>query len=187
MSNCNTVFEYLRQGFIHVIPLGFDHILFVICIFLLNSNIKSIIIQCSIFTVAHSLTLALSACNLILPNSNIIEPLIALTILYAAVENILNHKLNKARMVVLFFFGLIHGMGFSFAFKELDLSSSQFYLSLIFFNVGVELGQLLIVVLIYFLISKWLKDKSWYNKRIVYPISTIIACIAMNWFIIRIL
>ena len=178
--------EYFQQGFTHVIPLGFDHILFILSIFLLNSDLRPVIIQCTVFTVAHSLTLGLTAAGLIMPDSKIIEPLIALSILFTSIENIIHHKINPWRLIIIFGFGLIHGMGFANALKEIGSSDSSFITSLLFFNIGVEFGQIAIICLAYFLISKWFSKKSWYNERIVYPFSCIIGCIALYWIIERI-
>lgn len=181
------IVHYLQIGFTHVIPLGFDHILFILCLFFLNSKIKSVVIQCSVFTIAHSLSLGLAAAGLIIPNAIIIEPLIAISILFTAIENIVSTKVNPFRLLLIFLFGLIHGMGFATALKEIGIPKEQFMSSLVSFNFGVELGQLTIIVSAYFLVSKWFKDKIWYKERVVYPISSIIGCIALYWTIQRIL
>ena len=190
MSNCSyfeNIVLYIQLGFTHVIPLGFDHILFILTLFFLNSKIKSVVIQCSVFTIAHSLSLGLAASGLIMPNAAFIEPLIALSILFTAIENIVSTKVNPFRLLIIFAFGLIHGLGFATALKEIGIPKEQFISSLLSFNFGVELGQIVVIFSAYFLISKWFKDKVWYNERIVYPISCIIGCIALYWTIERIL
>ena len=181
------IIQYLKLGFAHVIPLGFDHILFIVTLFFLSSKIKSIVIQCSVFTIAHSASLALTVLGYIIPNTNFIEVLISLSILFTAIENIVSKKLNSWRIVVIFCFGLIHGMGFANALNIFGLPKDQFVTSLISFNIGVELGQITIILTTYFLISKWFSEKSWYKERVVYPISSIIGCIALYWTIQRIL
>jgi len=178
--------QYFQLGFTHVIPLGFDHILFILSIFFLNSNVKSVIIQCSVFTFAHSLSLGLAASGYILPDAKIIEPLIAISILITSIENIVHDKINSWRLLIIFLFGLIHGMGFANALKEIGLPDNHFITSLLFFNLGVEAGQVTIILAAYYMISKWFCEKSWYKKRLVYPISTTIACIALYWTIERI-
>ncbi len=178
--------QYLSLGFTHVIPYGFDHVLFILSIFFLNSNLKSVIIQCSVFTIAHSITLALAASGHIIPNSKIIEPLIALSILFTSVENIIHSKMNAWRLIVVFLFGLIHGMGFANALQDIGISQNHFISALLFFNVGVEFGQIIVIFLAYFLISKWFSSKSWYKEWVVYPISSVIGCIALYWTIERI-
>lgn len=187
MSFSEISIEYLKQGFTHVIPLGFDHILFILSIFLLNSNLRSVIIQCSVFTLAHSLTLGLTAVGFIIPNSNVIEPLIALSILFTSIENIIHNKINPWRMIIIFVFGLIHGMGFANALNEIGLSQTHFISSLLFFNIGVEAGQIAIIGLAYFLISKPFSKKEWYFSRVVYPLTSAIGCVALYWTIERIL
>lgn len=187
MNTFQLIKEYLSLGFTHVIPLGFDHILFILSLFFMNSSMKSVVLQCAVFTFAHSLSLGVAAAGYIIPNSNVVEPLIALSILYAAVSNIIQHKLNSFRLLVVFLFGCIHGLGFASALQENGLSPLSFLTSLLAFNVGVELGQLLIIVLAYFAIARWFQNKVWYQARVVYPISSVIACIAFYWTIQRIL
>ena len=181
------ILQYLKLGFSHVIPLGFDHILFILTLFFLSSKMKTVVLQCSVFTVAHSLSLGLCASGFIMPNSNIIEPLIALSILFTAIENIVQDKINPWRIGIIFGFGLIHGMGFANALSAIGLPKNQFLTSLLSFNLGVEIGQISIIFSAYFLISKWFSDKIWYKNRIVYPISSLIACVALYWTIERIL
>lgn len=179
--------EFLEQGFMHVLPLGFDHILFVISLFFLNSRLKSVIAQCSIFTIAHSITLFLSASKIILPNSAIIEPIIALSIVFVSLENIFTKHVSKWRMGLIFIFGLIHGMGFASALLELGIPKDSFIKSLLAFNIGVEVAQIFIIFFLYFMIGKWLVNKRWYSTKIVYPVSTVIASIAIYWTIMRVL
>jgi len=177
--------SYFQLGFNHVLPFGFDHILFILSLFFFNSNFKSVIIQCSIFTIAHSITLALATLNFISPNPNIIEPLIAVSILFTSVENIIHDKINIWRLFIIFGFGLIHGLGFANTLHEIGLPQIDFISSLLFFNLGVEFGQITIICLAYFSISKWFKEKEWYKEKIVYPISCIIGCISFYWTIER--
>ena len=187
MPYFETLSTYLQLGFTHVIPLGFDHILFILTLFFLSSNTKTVLIQCSVFTLAHSLSLGLAAAGWIVPNSNIVEPLIAISILFTAIENIVHDKINPWRIALIFGFGLIHGLGFANALKEIGLPKNQFLSSLLSFNIGVELGQITIILAAYFLVSQWFSDKIWYKERIVYPISSIIACVALYWTIERII
>lgn len=179
--------DYLYLGYTHVLPYGFDHILFILGIFLLNSELKSVIIQCSVFTLAHSGTLALTATGCIMPEPRIIETLIALSILFVAIENIVHNKINSWRLLIIFLFGLLHGMGFANALREIGLSHTHFMLSLVSFNLGVEFGQITTILLAYFLVARWFGQKDWYNRRIVYPASGLIGCIAMYWTLERIL
>ena len=182
-----TLILYLKLGYTHVIPLGFDHILFILTLFFLNSKLKTVVLQCSVFTLAHSLTLGLVAFGLFMPNVKIIEVIIALSILFTAVENIVTNTINPFRLLIVFAFGLVHGMGFANALLETGLPKEQFISSLLSFNFGVELGQLVVIVSAYFLVSKWFSNKVWYKERIIYPISVIIGCVAFYWTIERVL
>jgi len=181
-----TIQQYLVLGFTHVLPYGYDHLLFILCIYFLNSNLKSVVIQCSVFTLAHSISLGIAAAGFVVENSAFIEPLIALSILFTSIENIINIKENRYRLLILFAFGLIHGLGFATSLKEIGIPNEQFITALLSFNFGVELGQISILLLAYILISKWFVHQPWYKERIVYPISCVIGCIALYWTIERI-
>jgi len=132
---------YLKLGFRHIIPGGIDHILFVSALCLLSNKIKTILWQATAFTVAHSVTLALSLKNVISVPSAITEPIIAMSIGFVAIENILFSELKAWRILIVFMFGLVHGMGFASALNEIGLPPNKFYTSIIAFNGGVELGH----------------------------------------------
>jgi HupE / UreJ protein len=185
LSRTDVALVYLKLGFTHIVPLGLDHILFVISIFLLNPKLKIVIWQATAFTVAHSITLGLAMYQIITPPTYIIEPVIALSIMFVAIENIITDKLKSTRIFIVFIFGLIHGMGFASALTELGLPQNQFFTSLITFNVGVELGQISIILIAWFLVGKWFAQKAWYRSRIVIPISVIIAAMGLYWTIER--
>ena len=186
ISKGEVFWKYMLIGYEHIIPLGFDHILFILCVFFLNTNIKQIILQASMFTLAHSITLGLAMYGLINPPANIIEPLIAISIVFHAIENIYSTKVKPWRMVMVFLFGLVHGMGFAGALSGLGMPQYAFATALISFNVGVELGQITIILAMYFLVAKMFSHKVWYRKNIVIPSSIIIALVASYWTIERI-
>lgn len=186
MSKGDAATLYLKLGFQHILPLGFDHILFVLSLFLLSPKLKPIMWQSLAFTVAHSVTLGLAMYNVIKPSSKIVEPLIALSIMYVALENIFSPKLKASRIGVVFLFGLVHGMGFAGALQQLGLPKTSYLSSLIMFNVGVELGQLTVILAAWFLVGKWLGDKPIYRKAVVIPLSILIAVIAGFWTVQRI-
>lgn len=180
------VWFYLVLGFKHIIPAGIDHILFVISLCLLSTNIKTIFWQATAFTVAHSITLALSMKNMIVAPGAVVEPIIALSIVFVAIENMLLTKLKPWRIAVVFLFGLIHGMGFASALNEIGLPAGKFFTSVIAFNAGVELGQITVIALMFACIIIPLRNKRWYRLRVVYPLSAIIALIAAYWTIERV-
>jgi len=178
---------YLVLGFKHILPLGFDHILFVLSLFLLSPKLKTVVVQSTAFTIAHSVTLILAAYHIITPPSRIIEPLIALSIVYVALENILSPRLKPSRIAVVFLFGLVHGLGFAGALAEMGLPKQAYLLSLVSFNVGVELGQLTIILLAWLLVARRFSEPLQYRKRIVIPASLVIAMIAGYWTVERVL
>ncbi len=185
MSKTNVGWMYLRLGFTHILPLGLDHILFVLSIFLLSSRLSTVLWQATAFTVAHSITLGLAMYGYIRPLPAVIEPVIALSIFFVAVENILVQKLKPGRLAVVFLFGLVHGMGFASALTELGLPPSDYLLSLLSFNAGVELGQVSVILAAYLLVGRWFSEKPWYRNRVVTPASLMIALIAIYWTVER--
>ena len=186
LSQADAVWIYLKLGFEHIIPLGLDHILFVLSIFLLEPRLKSVLVQATAFTVAHSITLGLAMYGLISPPPDIIEPIIALSILFVAIENILVSKLNPWRVAIVFGFGLVHGMGFASVLTGLGLPRRLFLESLLAFNVGVELGQVAVILLAWGLVGYWFGRKPWYKQRVVVPASVVIGLIAAYWTVERV-
>ena len=180
------VWFYIKLGFTHIAPYGIDHILFVAGLCLLSTEIKTIFWQATAFTVAHSITLGLSMKNIIIAPGNIVEPIIALSIVFVAIENMLLAKLKPWRIMLVFVFGLIHGLGFASVLNEIGLPPDKFYTSVIAFNVGVELGQIAVIAAIFAFIILPLRNRTWYRSRIVVPISALIACIAFYWTIQRV-
>jgi len=187
MSKSHAALVYLGLGYKHILPLGFDHILFILSLFLLSPKLKPLLWQASAFTIAHSVTLGLTMYHVITPPSKIIEPVIALSIMYVALENIFSPKLKRSRIGVVFIFGLVHGMGFAGALGHLGLPKDAYLVCLVMFNLGVELGQLTVILLAYFLLAKWFGDKPYYRKGMIIPLSGIIAVIATYWTIQRLL
>src|SRR5260221_3794410 len=155
---------YLKLGFTHILPNGYDHVLFILGLFLLSPRLKPLLLQATAFTVAHCITLGLAMSEKINPVPSITEPLIALSIAFVAAENILLSELKWWRIVIVFCFGLIHGCGFATALQEMGLPDKDFFLSLISFNAGVELGQIAVIVTAYLLIGKWFGEKVWYKN-----------------------
>jgi hydrogenase/urease accessory protein HupE len=175
------VLSYIFIGFEHIVPMGTDHILFIIGIFLLSTRMKPLLWQVTMFTVAHTLTLALSMKGYINLPSNIVEPLIALSIAYVGIENIFAHSLHRSRLVLVFLFGLLHGMGFAGVLTEFGMPPNAFATALISFNVGVELGQIAVIILMYLLVGLWFRAKPWYHQRITVPASLVISVIGLYW------
>ena len=186
MSKTDTAFLYIQLGYKHILPLGFDHILFILSLFLLSPKLKPVLWQATAFTIAHSVTLGLAMYHVITPPSHLIEPLIALSIMYVALENILSPRLRPTRIGVVFLFGLIHGLGFAGALSQMGLPQNAYLLSLVMFNIGVELGQLTVILFAYYLLAKRYGEKKYYRTRFVIPLSLIITSISGFWAIQRI-
>jgi len=172
--------RYLVIGFQHILPLGTDHILFIVGLFLLSSRVAPLLLQITAFTVAHTLSLALSMLDVIRLSPSVVEPLIALSIVYVAIENILTNRIRTWRIAIVFAFGLLHGLGFAGLLQDIGVAPGRFMTSLIAFNVGVEFGQLAVVA-ICFLAVAWWAQRTWYRSRIVIPASSAIALIGAFW------
>jgi hypothetical protein len=181
----STFYSFTRQGFVHVLPLGLDHILFVLGLFFLSRKWKPILYQVSVFTVAHTITLGLATLELISAPSHVVEPIIAASIAVVALENIFFPNYRHSRLFIVFFFGLIHGLGFAGALSAFDLDPTSLVIGLLGFNVGVEFGQLAVITIVFFL-TFWLKDETKYRKIAVVPCSILIALMGIYWTIERI-
>ena len=186
LSRTAVFWTYLQLGFTHILPLGLDHILFVLSLYILEPRLKPVLMQATAFTVAHSITLGLAMYGFIRPPSAIIEPIIALSILFVAIENIITDRLNPWRLAIVFGFGLVHGMGFASALTGLGLPQKDYFGSLISFNVGVELGQVSVILLCWALVGRWAAHKTWYKQRVVIPVSVVIGLVAAYWTVERV-
>lgn len=179
------VADYIVIGFEHIIPKGLDHILFVIGLFLLSTKLAPLLWQVTSFTIAHTITLALGMLGLVTIPAYIVEPLIAASIVYICVENLFMDRLSRWRPFVIFAFGLLHGLGFASVLTDIGLSQSHFVAGLIAFNVGVELGQLSVILLCFLAVGFWFRSKAWYRPAIIVPGSIIIAAIGAYWLLER--
>ena len=184
-SRWTVVLTYLKLGFTHILPKGLDHILFVIGIFLLSTRMRPIVAQVTTFTVAHTITLGMTIFGVISLRSSIVEPLIALSIVYVAVENLLTSQLKPRRLALVFAFGLLHGMGFASVLSELGLPRSERATALLTFNLGVEGGQLAVIAMMFTTVG-WLRHNEWYRRRTVWPLSIAIAAVGLYWTVTRI-
>ena len=176
--------EYLWLGFVHIIPKGLDHILFIVGLFLLSTRTSVLLWQITTFTVAHTITLALGSIGVVQLSPAIVEPLIALSIVYVAVENLLTTRLTVWRPLLIFGFGLLHGLGFADVLGQIGLTAGSFAVGLIAFNVGVELGQISVIAAC-MLVVGWAMNRPMYRQVVVLPTSLAIALIAAFWSIER--
>lgn len=177
--------NYISIGFDHIIPMGVDHILFIVGLFFFSTKIRPLIGQVTMFTVAHTITLGLAMAGIVKLPANIVEPLIALSIAYVALENIfLRNRFQNSRLFIVFGFGLLHGIGFAGALMDFGMPNDAFLTALISFNIGVELGQLAVLGLV-FAATVWFRQASWYRPLIVIPVSLSIALIGLYWTVER--
>lgn len=176
---------YLKLGVTHIVPHGTDHILFVLGIFLLSRKLKEVLWQVTAFTLAHTITLGLTIYGVVSLSPRIVEPAIALSIVYVAIENVVTERLHAWRVAVVFCFGLLHGMGFAGVLREVGLPRSEFLTGLLSFNVGVELGQLTVILGAWLLLGLPWGRKPWYRQRVVIPASIAIAAVGLYWAVQR--
>jgi len=179
--------QYFGLGYTHILPLGLDHILFVVGIFLLSARWRSVLLQVSTFTVAHSITLGLTMYGIVSLPARVVEPMIALSIAYVAIENLVTSDVKPWRLALVFSFGLLHGMGFAGVLRELGLPRSQFLTALLTFNAGVEAGQLTVVALAFGAVAYWQRNSLTYRRFIVQPASLAIALAGLYWTVQRIM
>jgi hypothetical protein len=177
--------QYLVLGFTHIVPKGFDHILFVLGIFLLSVRWRPVLLQVSAFTIAHSITLGLTMYGVVSLPARIVEPMIALSIAYVAAENVMTGELKPWRLALVFSFGLLHGMGFAGVLRELGLPRSEFLTALVTFNLGVEAGQLTVIAIAFAIVAYWRRNRLTYRRLIVQPASLIIGLTGLYWTLQR--
>ena len=176
----SVISNYIKIGFIHIIPRGLDHILFVLGLFLYAPRWRPLLAQITIFTIAHSLTLALASRGLVSVPATIVEPMIAASIAYVALENLWQRKLRLSRLLIIFTFGLLHGLGFASVLADIGLPSSDFLISLISFNIGVELGQITVIAAALSLSLLLPLSPDRYRRLITIPFSIVIGVIGIG-------
>jgi hypothetical protein len=179
----NDKLAFFRLGIEHIVE-GFDHILFLLALILGGGRAGAILGIATAFTVAHSITLALAVLDVFAPPPRIVEPLIALSIAYVALENIMRPNAAPRRWAVGFLFGLVHGFGFAGALRTLGLPLHGLYESLVFFNLGIEIGQLIIIAITLPLVL-WLYRHAW-RRRAVTTLSAGTLAVAVIMLIGRI-
>jgi hypothetical protein len=188
----STAALYIAIGVGHILPGGLDHILFVLALFLSSRRVRDLVLQISAFTVAHTATLALAAAGMIAPPATLVEPLIAATIAFVAIENLFLEGMPGWRPLLVFVFGLVHGLGFAGFFGELGLPEGQFWSALIGFNIGVEIGQVAVVIaaaLLVFCARRYvtaIRPQDAYRRYVVLPASFAIAVTGIAWIVQRI-
>lgn len=175
--------NYLVLGFLHIIPRGLDHILFVLGLFLLTPKPRQLLWQVSVFTLAHTVTLGLAVFELVRLPSIWVEIAIALSLVYVGTENLLTKRLNKRRLFLVFGFGLLHGMGFAGILLDRWIPNAERLPGLISFNVGVELGQLAVLVAAW-LLTLPIRRRPHQQKTLV-VLGSILIAVAGAWMLVQ--
>lgn len=178
--------RYIVVGFEHIVPKGLDHILFVLGLFFFSLQLRPILFQVTAFTLAHTITLALASLEIISVPASVVEPLIALSIVYVGVENVLGFGSLRSRTALVFAFGLLHGLGFASVLGDVGIDPTRFITALVGFNIGVEFGQLAVIFAAFLLVGYWFGRKGWYRARIAVPASLFIALIGAWWSVERV-
>ncbi len=173
--------QFVWLGMEHIF-IGYDHILFLMGLIVIGGRFVNLVKIVTSFTIAHSITLVLAALQVVLIPSRVVESVIALSIVYIAAENFLI-KDNNQRWMITGIFGLMHGFGFANVLTELGLPTRGLVPSLLSFNVGVEIGQVVIVAFIYPLVLA--ASRTRWQRQVVYGLSSIILALGLLWFVER--
>jgi hypothetical protein len=176
---------YLRLGFRHIVPEGADHILFVLGLFFLGITWRKLLSQTTVFTVAHATTLFLSTYGIFSLPSRYVEPAIALSIAFIAIENVVKPQLGPGRLAIVFGFGLVHGLGFASSLSDIPFPKTDFIVALLGFNFGVDLGQLFVIALAFLAVGGF-RNRPWFRRGIAIPCSLTIAAVGLFWGVQRI-
>lgn len=178
--------SYVTAGFLHIVPKGLDHVLFILGVFLISMRLRPLLLQITMFTIAHSLTLSLGVLGYLSIPSQVVEPLIALSIAYVAFENLASERLSRFRLPLIFGFGLLHGLGFASVLAEFGLPEGLYLAALFWFNVGVEVAQIGLLVAAYLGITVWFSCPEVYRRYVVLPGSLVIGGVGTYWMAERI-
>lgn len=179
------VSTFIPAGVRHIL-IGPDHILFLVGLLLLGGTLRRLALVVTGFTVAHSLTLSLAALNILSPPARVIEPIIALSIVYVGLDNLLKRDGRDVRAWIALGFGLIHGFGFASILREMGLPAGALGWSLFSFNVGVEIGQLMVVVSVASVMAALRSRSELLGQRMVFAGSLTVVVAGGFWFVERI-
>ncbi len=177
--------DYLGFGFGHILPLGLDHLLFVLGLYLAARSRRQLFWQISVFTLAHTLTLGLASYRIIEPPAALVEFLIAASIFWVGIEILWRHEKLGTRLLVILGFGLLHGMGFASALAEGRPATDDFLPVLVMFNLGVELGQLTFIGLVALTLG-WFVRRPSYRTPAVTGLAIMVLAVSALWMIQRV-
>jgi hydrogenase/urease accessory protein HupE len=177
--------RFLPAG-VHHILIGPDHLLFLVGLLLLGGSVRQLAWMVTAFTAAHSLTLSIAALALATPPARIVEPAIALSIVYVGIDNLLVKNGRDVRAWIALGFGLVHGFGFASVLREMDLPRRALGWSLFSFNFGVEIGQLLVVLAVAFALALLRARSERAGRRLAVVGSVVVAVAGSFWFVQRV-
>jgi hydrogenase/urease accessory protein HupE len=177
--------KFVPAGIQHIL-IGPDHLLFLFGLLLLGGSVRRLLLIVTAFTVAHSITLSLAALNIVTPPARIIEPAIALSIVYVGIDNLMVGRGRDVRAWIAFGFGFIHGFGFASVLREMELPSRALGWSLFSFNLGVEIGQLFVVVIVASALLALRARNETAGRRLAYAGSLVVVAMGAFWFIQRV-
>lgn len=173
--------DFLKLGFTHILPYGLDHVVFVLGLFFCCREFGSLLTQVTLFTMAHSLSLGAAVVGGWHGPARIVEVAIALSIAFVGIENLVRQRPWRWRGVITFAFGLVHGLGFADAFQgAVGQTGGSFGRALLAFNVGVELGQLVVVLAAFSLVGRYW-ERPWYRRGVSVPASMVILAAGLGW------
>lgn len=184
----DNMFDFMRLGVGHILA-GADHILFVLSLLLVFVSVREILKLTITFTIAHSLTLILAGTSVLVLSPKVVEPIIALSITFVALTSVFcrdNKYLSgiRAKLTMVFVFGLFHGLGFAGLLEEIHVPREKLVSSLLAFNIGIEIGQILIVLIALPFIL-YAKDKPWYGT-LIKIVAVLIAILGIFWAVQRV-
>ena len=177
--------KFVPSGMHHIL-IGPDHLLFLLGLLLLGGTVKQLLFVVTAFTVAHSITLSLAVLNVLNPSPQIVEPIIALSIVYVGVDNLMARGGKDVRVWIALLFGLIHGFGFAGVLREMGLPSGALGWSLFSFNLGVEFGQLFVVVVVAGILAVIRSRSAVMGDRIAIAGSVMVIVAGTFWFVERV-
>jgi hydrogenase/urease accessory protein HupE len=177
--------RFTAAGIQHIL-IGPDHLLFLVGLLLLGGSLRRLLLVVTAFTIAHSVTLSLAVLNVFTPSPRLVEPVIALSIVYVGVDNLMIRGGRDVRVWIAFAFGLVHGFGFASVLREMDLPRQALGWSLFSFNAGVEIGQAAVVALVGSVITTvWQRDRA-LGRRLAFAGSLVIVAAGAYWFVQRV-
>jgi hydrogenase/urease accessory protein HupE len=177
--------RFIPEG-IHHILIGPDHLLFLVGLLLLGGSMRRLLLVVTSFTIAHSITLSLAALDIFTPPARIIEPAIALSIVYVGFDNLLVKEGRDVRAWIAFAFGFIHGFGFANVLREMDLPRGALGWSLFSFNFGVEIGQMMVVLVVASALAALRSRSEKAGRQVAFAGSIIVIAAGVFWFVQRV-